>query len=293
MAQAKKQVEKTTKEFTDTQFDQQEDVLIKNDRQEPVEQPTKKIKVEVEEELEFRDRLYTLKNDLKPLIFALPSRHTASKPLLYFDKQTRSTRELRYATNQSTPFVDEQKGTVTLGKIVFKDGILSVPATEVGLQKLLSLYHPLKDKLYEEYNAVEESSNDIEWIELEIEALNLAKSLSIDELEAILRTEEGSKVSKLSSSELKRDALLMAKRNPGLFIELAQDENVHLRNTGIRAVENNLITLSQDQRTFYFTENNRKLMTVPFNEHPYSALASWFKTDEGMDVLRYIEKALK
>ena len=85
----------------------------------------------------------------------------------------------------------------------------------------------------------------------------------------------------------------MAKRNPGLFIELAQDENVHLRNTGIRAVENNLITLSQDQRTFYFTENNRKLMTVPFNEHPYSALASWFKTDEGMDVLRYIEKALK
>ena len=293
MAQAKKQVEKTTKEFTDTQFDQQEDVLIKNDRQEYVEQPIKKAKAEVEEELEFRDRLYTLKNDLKPLIFALPSRHTSSKPLLYFDKKTKSTRELRYATNQSTPFVDEQKGTVTLGKIVFKDGILSVPATEVGLQKLLSLYHPLKDKLYEEYNAVEESSNDIEWIELEIEALNLAKSLSIDELEAILRTEEGSKVSKLSSSELKRDTLLMAKRNPGLFIELAQDENVHLRNTGIRAVENNLITLSQDQRTFYFTENNRKLMTVPFNEHPYSALASWFKTDEGMDVLRYIEKALK
>ena len=34
-------------------------------------------------------------------------------------------------------------------------------------------------------------------------------------------------------------------------------------------------------------------MTVPFNEHPYSALAAWFKTDEGLDVLRYIEKALK
>ena len=31
-------------------------------------------------------------------------------------------------------------------------------------------------------------------------------------------------------------------------------------------------------------------MTVPFDEHPYSALASWFKTDEGMLVYKSIEK---
>ena len=41
-----------------------------------------------------------------------------------------------------------------------------------------------------------------------------------------------------------------------------------------------------------WTSNNRKLMTVPFDEHPYSALASWFKTDEGMEVLNSIEKRL-
>ena len=35
-----------------------------------------------------------------------------------------------------------------------------------------------------------------------------------------------------------------------------------------------------------------KLMTVPFNEHPYSALAAYFKTDEGMEVLRAVEKQL-
>jgi len=33
-------------------------------------------------------------------------------------------------------------------------------------------------------------------------------------------------------------------------------------------------------------------MTVPFDEHPYSALASWFKTDEGMEVYKNIEKKL-
>ena len=246
-----------------------------------------------EPEFEFRDRLYTLKDGKRPLLYTIPSKHSANKPLLYFDQNKRQTRELRYATNQSSPFVDEQSGTSTLGKIGFRDGVLRVPATEIALQKLLSLYHPLKDIIYEEYNAVQDSVDELEWIEMEIEALTLAKSLDMDDLEAILRTENGSKVSKLSSSELKRDAMLMAKRKPGLFIELANDDNVRLRNIGIRATEQRILKLSPDQRTFLFAENDRKLMTVPFNEHPYSALAAWFKTDEGLDVLRYIEKALK
>ena len=53
-----------------------------------------------------------------------------------------------------------------------------------------------------------------------------------------------------------------------------------------------LIKLSDDQRTFSYGTNGRKLMTVPFNEHPYSALAAYFKTDEGMEVLRAVEKQL-
>ena len=39
--------------------------------------------------------------------------------------------------------------------------------------------------------------------------------------------------------------------------------------------------------------NDRKLMNVPFDEHPYSALAAWFKTDEGMEIYSNIEKRLK
>jgi hypothetical protein len=40
-------------------------------------------------------------------------------------------------------------------------------------------------------------------------------------------------------------------------------------------------------------ENDRKLMTVPFDENPYSAMAAFFKTDEGVNILRSIEKKLK
>ena len=128
---------------------------------------------------------------------------------------------------------------------------------------------------------------------MEIEALNAAQNLDIDMAEAVMRVEIGSKVSEMSSKELKRDLLLYAKRNPELFLELVNDENVVLRNFGIRATEMGLLKLSSDQRTFSWGSNDRKLMNVPFDEHPYSALAAWFKTDEGMEVLITIQKKLK
>jgi len=110
--------------------------------------------------------------------------------------------------------------------------------------------------------------------------------------EAVMRVELGSKVSDMSSKELKRDLLLYAKRNPRLFLDLVNDENVLLRNFGIKAVEEGLLKLTSDQRTFIWASNKRKLMNVPFDEHPYSALASWFKTDEGMEIYSNIEKRL-
>ena len=73
---------------------------------------------------------------------------------------------------------------------------------------------------------------------------------------------------------------------------LATDENVELRNFGIKATEQGLLKLSKDQRTFIWGSNDRKLMNVPFDEHPYSALAAWFKTDEGMEIYSNIEKRL-
>ena len=114
--------------------------------------------------------------------------------------------------------------------------------------------------------------------------------MEIDQAEAILRVELGSGVSNMSSKELKRDLLLFAKNKPYLFLELANDENVPLRNFAIKATEEGIISLSQDQRYFTWAANDRKLMTVPFDENPYSAMAAFFKTDEGVEIYRSIEK---
>lgn len=212
--------------------------------------------------------------------------------IYYFDEGKGYERELKNTTNQRTPFVDEMQGEQRLEHIIFRNGALFVPKNKTVLQKLLSLYHPHKDLIYKEYKPVEEAASQLDWLEIEADALVLAKTLDIDKMEAIMRVELGSKVSEMSSKELKRDCLLFAKRNPLLFLELVQDENVELRNFGIRATEEGILKLSSDQRHFEWGNTGRKLMTVPFDEHPYSALAVWFKTDEGMEVYSNIEKRL-
>ena len=239
---------------------------------------------------EIKDRVYYLKGDKNPLTLTIPGKHTRKHSLLYFDLLSGKQREIRYATNQSSPLVDEQKGECTLGHIRFSNGDLRVPKEQQNLQKLLSLYHPLKGRLYEEFSAIEEAEDELDVLDLQIDALNAARNMDIDQCEAILRVELGSKVSKMSSKELKRDLLLFARKSPALFLELANDENVQLRNVAIRASELGVIRLSQDQRTFTWGSNGRKLMTVPFDENPYSAMAAYFKTDEGVEVFRSIEK---
>jgi len=91
--------------------------------------------------------------------------------------------------------------------------------------------------MYEEFSAVEEAEDDLDILDLQIDALNAARNMDIDQSEAILRVELGSKVNNMSSKEIKRDILLFARNNPQLFISLANDENVQLRNLAIRAAE--------------------------------------------------------
>ena len=254
----------------------------------PVVETPKPKKIETKKpEWEIKDRVYYLKGDKKPL-----SQMIRSANIYWFDEEKGYERELKYCENQKTPFVDEMQGDQRLSHIIFRNGALHVTREKTVLQKLLSLYHPERDVTYEEWKPVAKAADDVDILEMEIEALNAARDLDINMAEAVMRVEVGSGVSNMSSKELKRDLLLYAKRNPELFLELVNDENVVLRNFGIKATEMGILKLSADQRTFSWGSNDRKLMNVPFDEHPYSALAAWFKTDEGMEIYSNIEKRL-
>jgi hypothetical protein len=251
------------------------------------EEPKVRERLKPSNEWEIKDRLYKLKGDKKPL-----SRSIKAADIYYFDKEKGYERELKYCQNQKTSFVDEMKGDQRLEHIIFRSGNLFVQKEKTTLQKLLSLYHPHKDKVFYEYEPVVLAADEIDILEMQVDALTAARNIDIDMAEAIMRVEKGSSVSKLSSKELRRDLLVFARNNPRLFLELADDENVMLRNFGIRAVEAGILRLSTDQRNFMWGSNGRKLMVIPFDEHPYTALAHWFKTDEGMEIYSNIEKRL-
>ena len=121
---------------------------------------------------EIKDRIYYLKGSKTPLTYTIPGRHTKKHALLYFDKVSGKQREIRYATNQDSPLVDEQNGECTMGHIVFKDGKMIVDESKQNLQKLLSLYHPLKGKVYEEFSAVAVAEDELDVLDLQIDALN-------------------------------------------------------------------------------------------------------------------------
>ena len=236
---------------------------------------------------EIKDRTYLLKNSKKPLTYTIKS-----AGLYWFDEELGYEREIKYCKNQKTVFVDEMKGDQRLAHIIFRAGVLNVPREETVLQKFLSLYHPHRDKLFREFKPEVNAANEIEILELEADAILIARDMDIDMAEAIMRVENGSNVSKMSSKELKRDLLVFARNNPALFLELASDDNVQLRNFGIKATELGIIKITPDQRNFLWGSNDRVIMTIPFDEHPYTALAAWFKTDEGMEIYKNIEKRL-
>ena len=75
---------------------------------------------------EIKDRVYYLRGDKSPLTLTIPGKHTRKHALLYFDASSGKQREIRYATNQDSPLVDEQKGECTMGHIRFFDGTLNM-----------------------------------------------------------------------------------------------------------------------------------------------------------------------
>tara|TARA_Y100000004_G_scaffold6477_1_gene7382 strand:- start:19797 stop:20561 length:765 start_codon:yes stop_codon:yes gene_type:complete len=237
---------------------------------------------------EIKDRVYRLLTKRKPVVRMVKARN-----IYWFDEEAGYEKELKYCENQKTVFVEDMKGPQRLGQIIFRDGQLVVPREKTTLQKLLSMYHPGLNNLYYEVDNEKEAEDELDMFEMEMDALQAAMEMEIEHAEAILRTEVGNRVSEMKSKELKRDLYIFAKQNPQLFLELANDDNLEVRNKGIKAVEAGIITLSEDQRTFKWSSTGRKLIEVPFDENPYSALAAWFKTDDGIDVYKSVEKQLK
>jgi hypothetical protein len=242
---------------------------------------------------EIKDRAYRLTRGKAPLSFMLPSKSTKRKPLLWFDEENGLNRELRYATNQQSPFKEEQDGNAIVTPIVFEMGLLNVPKRNQALQSFLS-YHPLNGNKFEEVDLAKDAAKVVEDLNVEVDALIAAKELSIEQMEMIGKVILHGDVSKMSTAELKRDMLMFAKNYPQDFLNSISDPSIQLHSTIQTFFDEKFLIFKNQKKDVYFNlpSNKKRLITIPFGEDPIYVLSSYFKTDEGIDRLEYLEKKL-
>lgn len=243
---------------------------------------------------ELKDRVYLLKNNMAPLSYTIQTKSTKRKPLLFFDEAKNENRSLRYAKNQKSPFEDEQDGYVVVEPITFVDGVLVVPKNNPSLQRFLEL-HPRLGQEFIEKDDAKTALADIDRISLALEAQTLIKNSTIKALEPIAKILLGSnKVSKLESSELRRDLLIYAGNNPQKILDTINDPQMSVKRIVEDAFHNNLVSYRPKERAVYFNlpNNKKKITSVPFEQDFKEVFLSWLLTDEGMEFYKYLEKNL-
>ena len=236
------------------------------------------------------DRTYVLLSRKTPIQFFLRNRHKKSSPLQYFDEEEKLRRSLVYSTNQISIFEDEQQGDVILGSIIFKNGKLIVPKTNPQLQKFMEIT-PDNGIVFQEFRPDEIAEKQLTSIELEMEALQTAMSLTISEIESIALSVYGSSILNKKTAEIKRDIFLYAKQNPQAFLNIASDDLTKLKGLAVRATELNLAQYKGN--AFYNGET--LLCKVPFDESDkFNTLSRWMNdTDEGKAFTIYVNSKIK
>lgn len=243
---------------------------------------------------ELKDRIYLLTNNKSPLSYTIQSKSTKRKALLYFDESINENRAIRYAKNQKSPFEDEQDGYVVVEPITFIDGALIVPKNNPALHRFLDI-HPGLGHEFIEKDDKKTAIEEIDKIGLALEAQMLIKQADIKTLEPIGKILLGAvKVSKLESSELRRDLLIFAANEPKKILDTVNDPQIAVKRIVEDAFHNNLVSFRPKERAIYFNlpNNKKKITTVPF-EHDYKdVFLSWLLTDDGIDFYKYLEKNL-
>lgn len=237
------------------------------------------------------DKVYKMTSNAAPLSYMLPTRNTRRYPLLWYDAENNTNRSLRYARNQKSPFEDEQDGNAILEPIIFENGFLSVPRTNPVLQKFL-YYHPLNGIMFTEVDKEKDASDILETMNTEVDALIEARKLSVEQLEMVARVLFGKDPSLVTTAELRRDILIFAKKDPKGLLNILSDPTLQLQSKTQSLFDNRLLAFRNNQKEVWLntTANKRKLLIVPFGDDPMVTVSAYLQTDEGIEVLKVLER---
>jgi|TARA_R100000988_G_scaffold102005_1_gene76207 hypothetical protein len=241
-------------------------------------------------------KVYKLTGRKSPLSYMLSSRHSSRSPLLYFDEEKGINRPMRYARNQKSPFEDEQDGNAILEPIVFEDGMLLVQKENQVLQEFLH-YHPANGSVFSEVNKEQDAIDELHEVENVLEAQVMAKELASNtqKMIQVCRVLLGNVVDNMTIPELKRDLLIYSKNNPEDFINTINDPMLQLQDDVYQFFKAGFLQKRNNDKEIYYNlpNNKKRLLSVPFGEDPDWIVASYFQSDDGVDVYKILKNRLK
>lgn len=234
-------------------------------------------------------KTFLLKGNKAPVSFILQSRDTPTKRLLYFDEEKKKNRSLRYASNQTSPFQDEQDDNAILEPIVFEDGVLQVPPTNPVLYEFLKL-HPNNGEVFYEWDPEKDAEERLKNEELILDAKIAARSLSPDKMASIIRVFTGRDTSRMSTNELKWEIMKIAEDYSEDFLESLDDPELEVDDLAHKAFKDGYMATRNHGRDVHYNlkDNRKRAFSVPMNETPESALAAWFKTEDGQEFYMFL-----
>jgi hypothetical protein len=246
-------------------------------------------------------KIYQLRGGKTPLSCLIAVKHTHRKPLLWFDEKEGVQRALRYSTNQRSVFEDEQDGHVVMGAVEFKDGMLICDTRRHATLIEFLEHHPDNvmngGRVFELRDKEKEAEEIIDLIEMESEAVSLAREVAsdVEELEKLGYMIFGAKTRKMKTAELKRDVLIYARNNPKDFLELFDDVDAENDALVTKAVAEGYIQWRKNNTELYWNlkDSKKMIFRAKRGEDHMKEFDKFLGTPDGVEVYETLKELVR
>ena len=220
--------------------------------------------------------------------------NSASKPkkaLLVYDEKLKIQREIRYARNQKSIYVDEQKGHVSTDSIWMEDGKMTVELEEQNLQAFLTAT-PDNGITFREVDVEANTDAEIEMMEREATAMDIAKKMTGEPMRAAVQVLLKKNINGMDPKHIRRELLIQAKHHPKAFMAAINDPNMESKAMVQSYFDANLIGYRNAKMVVHFNLADNKTRLYAFDqgvEDRIGVLTDYLMSSEGKEDLDLLE----
>lgn len=236
---------------------------------------------------EIKDRIYELADGTKPVSCSIAKEHTSLIPLQYFNKEKNSVHIMRYATNQPSFFVEKQSkepGSVLVSEIIFNFGRLSVPASNITLQKFLAI-HPHKDIVFREYDPLALSVKTVSDKKLKLKAGNLVFAVGEIINRAIASLEFPNYVDSWELSILEEELSAFAEKSPQKYIDYAEDPTVKMKGVINASLKSGELIYTNNR---FLNKKRETILEVSRGQNELDEMVAYIESGIGKTMYEYL-----